>query len=99
MVDRGRVLGQLDEELLAICQPTNTEKFNYTQSPSIDLGTTVFWNQPAFEIATTSGVEDETLAYQGRVARRVMYERAYQDGRVERRARLAVFFFSEVTLS
>src|SRR5271154_7162318 len=25
MVDRGRVLGELDKELLAICQPTNTE--------------------------------------------------------------------------
>jgi hypothetical protein len=39
MVDRGRVLGQLDGELLAICQPTNTEKYDYTQSPSVDLGT------------------------------------------------------------
>src|ERR1700733_5344667 len=26
MVDRGRVLGELDNELLGICQPTNTEK-------------------------------------------------------------------------
>ena len=40
MVDRGRVLGQLDDELLGICQPTNTEKYDYTQSPSADLGTT-----------------------------------------------------------
>ena len=98
MVDRGRVLGQLDEELLGICQPPNTEKYDYTQSPSADLGTSVFWNQPAFEEATTSGVEDNTLAYQGRAARRAMYIRAYQDGRVERRAGLTVFFFSEVTL-
>ncbi len=98
MVDRGRVLGQLDGELLAICQPTNTEKFDYTQSPSVDLGTTVFWNQPTFQEATTSGVEDNTSAYQGRALRRAMYEQAYQDGRVERRAGLTVFFFSEVTL-
>ncbi len=34
MVDRGRVLGELDSELLGICQPTNTEKYDYTQSPS-----------------------------------------------------------------
>ena len=34
MVDRGRVLGELDGELLGICQPTNTEKYDYTQSPS-----------------------------------------------------------------
>ncbi len=44
MVDRGRVLGQLDDELLGICQPTNTEKYDYSQSPSADLGTRVFWN-------------------------------------------------------
>jgi hypothetical protein len=98
MVDRGRVLGQLDDELLGICQPTSTEKLDYTQSPSADLGTSVFWNQPAFQEVTTSGVEDNTLAYQGRAVRRAMYERAYQDGRVERQAALTVFFFSEVTL-
>ena len=98
MVDRGRVLGQLDNELLGICQPTNTEKCDYTQSPSVDLGTSVFWNQPAFQEATTSGVEDNTLAYQGRTVRRAMYVQAHQDGRVERRAGLTVFFFSEVTL-
>lgn len=98
MVDRGRVLGQLDNELLGTCQPTNTEKYDYSQSPSVDLGTTVFWNQPAFQEATTSGVEDNTLAYQSRAVRRAMYEQAYQDGRAERRATLTVFFFSEVTL-
>jgi hypothetical protein len=98
MVDRGRVLGQLDNELLGICQPTSTEKYDYTQSPSADLGTSVFWNQPAFQEATTAGVEDNTLAYQGRAVRRAMYEQAYQDGRVERRAQLTIFFFSEVTL-
>lgn len=98
MVDRGRVLGQLDDELLGICQPTNAEMYDYTQSPAADLGTTVFWNQPVFQEATTSGVEDNTLAYQGRAVRRAMYEQAYQDGRAERRAGLTVFFFSEVTL-
>ena len=98
MVDRGRVLGQLDNELLGICQPTSTEKYDYTQSPSVDLGTSVFWNQPAFQEATASGVEDNTLAYQGRAVRRAMYEQAYQDGRVERRAGLTIFFFSGVIL-
>ncbi len=98
MVDRGRVLGQLDDELLGICQPTNTGKYDYTQSPSADLGTSVFWNQPTFQEATTMEVEDNTLAYQGRAVRRAMYTQAYQDGRVERRAELTVFFFSEVTL-
>src|SRR5260370_35907068 len=94
MVDRGRMLGQLDGELLEICQPTNTEKYNYTQSPSADLGTSVFWNQPAFQQATTSGVEDNTLAYQARGVRRAMYAQAYQDGRAERRGEPYNFFFS-----
>jgi hypothetical protein len=98
MVDRGRLLGQLDDELLAICQPTNTEKYDYTQSPAADLGTSVFWNQPTFAEATTSGVEDNSVAYTGRATRKAMYEQAYQDGRVERRAQLTIFFFSEVTL-
>ncbi|MGA9391499.1 MAG: hypothetical protein WBV69_13750 [Candidatus Sulfotelmatobacter sp.] len=98
MVDRGRLLGQLDSELLGICQPTNTEKYDYSQSPSVDQGTSIFWNQPVFVQATTLGVEDNTLAYQGRAVRRAMYEQAYQDGRAERRAQLTVFFFSEVTL-
>jgi hypothetical protein len=92
------VLGQLDDELFGICQPTNTEKMDYTQAPSADLGTRVFWNQPSFEAATTNPVEDDTSAYQGRAVRRAMYEQAYQDGRVERRAVLTIFFFSEVTL-
>lgn len=98
MVDRGRVLGQLDNELLSICQPASTQKYDYTQSPSVDMGTSVFWNQPTFTQATASGVEDNTLAYQGRAVRRAMYEQAYQDGRTERRAELTIFFFSEVTL-
>jgi hypothetical protein len=98
MVDRGRVMGELDDELLGICQPTYTEMMDYTQSPSADLGTSVFWTQPTFLEATTSGVEDMTAAYQGRAVRRAMYEQAYQDGRVQRRAQMAVFFFSGVTL-
>jgi hypothetical protein len=99
MVDRGRVLGELDEELLGICQPPNTEKRDYTQSPSADLGTSVFWGQPAFDEAVTGGVEDDTLNYQtGRGTKRLLYTQAYQDGRAARRARLTVYFFSEVTL-
>jgi hypothetical protein len=98
MMDRGRLLGKLDDELLGICQPPNTEMMDYTQSPAADLGTAVFWSQPVFAEATTSGVEDNTAAYQGRAVRRAMYEQAYQDGRVERRAGLTIFFFSEVIL-
>jgi hypothetical protein len=58
----------------------------------------VFWSEPIFQEATTAAVEDNTTAYQGRAVRRAMYEQSYQDGRVERRAELTIFFFSEVTL-
>jgi len=56
MVDRGRLLAQLDDELLSICQPPNTEKRDYTQSPSADLGTSVFWEQPSFTEGKGSGL-------------------------------------------
>ncbi len=64
MVDRGRLLGQLDSELLSICHPANTEKRDYTQSPSVDLGTRVSWNLPAFkaEEEETSGRVDRLVA-------------------------------------
>jgi len=85
MVDRGRALGEMDSELLAMCQPLNAEKRNYAQSPSTDLGTRVFWSEPALEDASGKGVENE----QGR----------HWDGRAERKARLRVFFFAEARLS
>jgi hypothetical protein len=84
MVDRGRVLGELDEELLGMCQPPNTEKRDYTQSPSADLGTSVFWGQPLLGESKKSAVTDNA-------------ER-YQDARVERKAQLTIYFFSEVIL-
>ena len=62
MVDRGRLLGQLNSELLSICHPANTEKRDYTQSPSADLGTQVSWNLPSFK----AEVEEEA---NGRVER------------------------------
>jgi hypothetical protein len=99
MVDRGRVLGQLDNELLGICQPPFTEKMDYSQAPAVDQGTRVFWSQPSFQESTATGVEDNLVAYQSRAVKRAMYEQAYEDGRVERRAQLTVYFFSEVTLS
>jgi hypothetical protein len=81
MVDRGRLLGQLDSELLSICQPANTEKRDYSQSPSADLGTRVFWSQPSFEGVTG---EDEA--------------EKHGDGRVGRKVRMTIYFWSEVTL-
>ncbi len=45
-VDRGRLMAQLDDELLRICAPPRTEMRDYQQSPSVDLGSGVFWTMP-----------------------------------------------------
>jgi hypothetical protein len=45
-VDRGRVLAEMDDELLSICDPPHTEMLDYSQSPSADLGSGIFWTIP-----------------------------------------------------
>src|SRR5690349_20459352 len=42
-VDRGRILTQLTNELLSITSPPHTRKRDFTQFPSLDLGTDIFW--------------------------------------------------------
>jgi len=84
-VDRGRTLAELDMELMAICQPPRTDKRDYTQSPSVDLGTDIFWTLPALGAVTGSmGPLNESLPEKT------------QSAQLERRAVLQVFFFSEV---
>jgi hypothetical protein len=48
-LDRGRMMGELESELLGICSPAATHKFDYTVSgdPAY-LGTDIFWSQPTF---------------------------------------------------
>ncbi len=85
-VDRGRMLAALDTELLTICQPPQTSKRDYTQTPSVDLGTNLMWTVPEFsDIAGSDGPKNESLP------------RGSQGVRLERRARVRVFFFAEVT--
>lgn len=99
MVDRGRLLAQLDDELLGICQPPNTEKIDYTQAPSADLGTSVFWSQPSFTEGKGAGLFWGRVSFPERTRSGVTDEaEAAQDSRVERKARLTIYFFSEVTL-
>jgi hypothetical protein len=45
-VDRGRMLAQMDEELLRICEPPHTAMRDYHMSPSTSLGGGVFWTMP-----------------------------------------------------
>ena len=100
MVDRGRLLAQLDDELLSICQPSSAEKRDYTQAPSTDLGTTVFWNPPAFSEGKGSGRFWGRVSFPERMQSGVTEDaESHQDGRVERKARMTIYFFPEVTLS
>jgi hypothetical protein len=84
-VDRGRALGALDTELLSICQPPWTSKRDYTQSPSLDLGTNIVWTTPS--LSKVSGSE---------AAKNEGLPRGNEGVRLERSASLRVFFFPEV---
>jgi hypothetical protein len=100
MVDRGRALAQLDSELLSICEPPNTEKRDYTRSPSVDLGTTVFWNPPSFGEGKGSGRLWGRVSFPEGTRSGVTNDaETHQDGRVERKARMTIYFFSEVMAS
>jgi hypothetical protein len=52
-VDRGRVLGALDGELFAVCSPGRTNKFDFTQTPTVDLGSYVIWTKPQMKDVVT----------------------------------------------
>lgn len=84
-VDRGRMLAALDMELTGICQPGRTAKQDFTQTPSVDLGTNIFWTVPQLgAVAGSDGPRNEALPGKS------------QSVRLERRSLLKVFFFTEV---
>lgn len=87
-VDRGRSLASLDMELLSICQPGWTSKRDYTQVPSVDLGTKISWSDPTLgKVAGSEAPRKEGLP------------RGNEGVRLERSASLTVFFFPEVNVS
>ena len=87
-VDRGRVLGELDRELLMICQPSFTGKKDFSQAPAAELGTGVFWSWPQIEVGKNaegaSPLSAKSAPGRGTA------------GEVEHAARLRVFFYPEV---
>jgi len=84
-VDRGRTLAALDTEMMAMCQPPTTEKLDYTQSPSVDLGTAIMWTQPIFgEVTGSGGPNSAALPHRS------------QGVRLERKVNVTVFFSPEV---
>ena len=79
-VDRGRMLAQMDEELLKICAPPHTEMRDYQQSPSVSLGCGVFWTMPELK-SRPGGVP------------KPMQNASASAARIERFAALRVYFF------
>jgi len=79
-VDRGRVLAEMDQELLRICAPPYTEMLDYSQTPTVDLGAGVFWTVPA--LGNSPGGEP--------IAKR---QWSASEGRVTRYAKLRIYFF------
>lgn len=79
-VDRGRMLAEMDVELLGMCNPPHTEMFDYSQVPSVDLGSGIFWTVPV--MGNMPG--DVSVDKQ---------QRSAGMARVERYADLRIYFF------
>ena len=78
-------MGALDNELLSICHPGHTRKRDFTQSPSVDLGSDVFWSEPELgELENPGGSQ----AIEGGGGATLW-----------RSARLTLYFFAEVDFS
>lgn len=83
-VDRGRSLGALDTELLAICHPGTTSKADFSQTPAADLGSSIVWSPPQFgKVVGSEAPRNEALP------------RGTGGVRLERTANVKVFFFPE----
>ncbi len=84
-VDRGRRLAALDTLLLNVCQPPFTSKRDYSQAPSVDLGTRISWTQPVFgKVSGSEAARNEGLPHNS------------EGVRLERSVSLKVCFFAEV---
>lgn len=53
-VDRGRDLASLDNDLLAICSPPQTAKYDYSTGSAVSLGSTIFWTLPVLNAAKST---------------------------------------------
>jgi hypothetical protein len=52
-LDRGSLLTEMDSELLAIVQPQQVQKTDYSITPPAAMGTRVSWTGPVFEPVAT----------------------------------------------
>ena len=51
-----------DAELMQLLCPASATKFNYTQAPSLQMNTMVFWSQASFGAANTTRDRLERVA-------------------------------------
>ena len=79
-VDRGRNLAEMDDELLGMCAPPHTEMLDYSQVPSVDLGSGIFWTVPVM----TNASGDAPIQKQ---------QWSAGAGRIDRYAQLRIYFF------
>jgi len=79
-VDRGRMLAEMDDEVVRICMPPHTEMLDYTQAPAADWGSGVFWTVP--ELGSAPG---------GAAIAKQQWSAA--EARVTRYAQLRIYFF------
>jgi hypothetical protein len=79
-VDRGRMLAEMDVELLGICDPPHTGMQDYSQTPSADLGSGIFWTVPVLGNAPGGGAIQKQ-------------QRSAGAARVDRYAQLRIYFF------
>ena len=53
-LDRGRALTEMDRELVAMLTPFWTPKMNYAATPTAQMLTNVFWDEPVFPPVTAT---------------------------------------------
>lgn len=94
-VDRGRVLAELDCELLGMCSPPSTPKCDHTQTPAADLGTKVLWSIPELRLRTESrpGEQREWSLTGDQLLAATSGTAAVN--RLEREAALTIYFYAE----
>lgn len=61
-LDRGRSLEEMDDELIQLLCPSSTIKFNYTQTPALQMNTLIFWSQALFGVASSARERMERVA-------------------------------------
>jgi hypothetical protein len=69
-VDRGRMLAEMDDEVIRICMPPHAGMLDYSETPSADLGSGIFWTTPELGIAPgeTAIAKLQWSASEGRLA-------------------------------